>query len=48
MKRGSRPSPGPRRCLIHQLPPEGGDMRFIYLLGMASPFIVITAVLLAR
>ncbi|MEU2357939.1 hypothetical protein ABZ599_34020 [Streptomyces misionensis] len=37
----------PRTADSHLLP-EGTDMRFIYLLGMASPLIVIAALLLAR
>lgn len=45
-------APRGRRTVRHvselTCPTEEVDMRFVYLLGMFSPFIVLTAVLLAR
>ncbi|MFI1606942.1 hypothetical protein ACH4YN_33155 [Streptomyces griseofuscus] len=44
-RRAARTGPAP---LTPAPPPGRNRMRFIYLLGMASPLIVIAALLLAR
>ncbi|MER6103708.1 hypothetical protein ABT115_15625 [Streptomyces sp. NPDC001832] len=41
-------TPRPGKTRGHPHSPEGGAMRFVYLLGMAGPLVVLAVLLIAR